>query len=686
MRLLVVLTYRLTELLLSRHPFHQVKLDLQSQGACRELLLSFLDRPDVDKYLALAFANHDFPADFAALIHSHTEGNPLFMVDLLRYLRERGVLAEKGGRWSLAQAVPDLRRELPESVRSMIRRKLDLLEEPDRRLLAAASVEGPEFDSAVVARALELEPAEVEERLQVLDQVYGLVRLVREQEFPDHTLTQRYAFVHVLYQNALYHTLPPTRRAGWSAAMAQTLLEHHGEQSGAVAAELGCLFEAGRDFLQASRQFLIAARNAGSVFAHQEAVALARRGLRLLDALPESPERAAQELPLQMTLGLQLQVTQGFAAPEVERTYIRARELCRQCQESPPLYPVFWGLWLFYKVRSELRKARIMADELMTLAQELEDPDLEMQSQQALAVTTLCRGEFTATQKHMEQGTALYDPQRHSKHAFLFGQDPGVACLAFGGVALWFLGHPDQAEWTSRQAVRLGRELSQPSTLALALHFAAMLHQCRREPALTLGFADEALAIATEHGFSFWMAGSQVMRGWALAESGASDAGIVLMRQGLEAWHATGSVTYLTYFLGLLAEVLGKRGQMEEACSVLDEALALVDHTEEGLYEAELHRLRGHILLGEARSEETGRQVSVLSAGEEYFTRALAIARGQNALSLELRAVLSLARLASRSGRPNEALQPLEGVLARFTEGLDTADLKEARELLQAQP
>ena len=262
MRALLVLTYRPTVLALGKHPWGPVKLDLQARGVCRELALEFLTRADLDRYLALEFPGHCFPEEFAALVHARTEGSPLFMADLLRYLRDRQVLAQEQGRWTLGRSIPDLGRDLPESVRGMIQRKIGQLGEDDRRLLVAASVQGYEFDSAVVARVLERDAAEVEDRLDELDRVHALVRMVREQEFPDRTLTLRYRFVHVLYQNALYASLGPTRRASLSAAVAQALQGFYGEKSGDVAAELALLLEAARDFSRAADYFLVAAQNA----------------------------------------------------------------------------------------------------------------------------------------------------------------------------------------------------------------------------------------------------------------------------------------------------------------------------------------------------------------------------------------------------------------------------------------
>ena len=210
------------------------------------------------------------------------------MVDLLRHLRDRQVIAQEQGRWVLAQSLPDLQRELPESVRSMIERKIEQLGEEDRRLLVAASVQGSEFEAAVVARALALDAADVEEQLERLERVHAFVRLVGEHEFPDRTLTLRYRFVHVLYQNALYASLRPTRRAALSAAVAQALLGYYGEKGAAVAGELALLWEAARDFARAADCFLLAAQNAARLFANQEAVVLARRGLELLEALPDT--------------------------------------------------------------------------------------------------------------------------------------------------------------------------------------------------------------------------------------------------------------------------------------------------------------------------------------------------------------------------------------------------------------
>jgi predicted ATPase/predicted Ser/Thr protein kinase len=684
-RALLVLTYRPSDLLRSQHPFGPVKLELQGRGICREAALPFLSRDDLVHYLSLAFTGHQFPDELAAVLHARTEGNPLFMVDLLRYLRDRGVIVqtlpspsgvERESRWALAGAMPDLQRELPESVRGMIQRKVDHLSAADRHLLMAASVQGPEFDSAVVARVLDREAADVEERLDFLERVHALVRMVGERTFPDGALTVRYGFVHVLYQNSLYAALQPTRKAAWSAATARVLLGHYGDKGASLAAEIAVLFEGARDHERAADHYLTAAQNAARLFAHREAVTLARRGVAQVQMLPESLGRARRELPLQVTLGVQLQVSQGYAATEAEHTYARARTLCEQVQDAAALFRVSWGLWMFYYVRPDLGKAQELADQLIRLAQKAQDPDQLLQARQALSTTSFSLGNPAATREQMEQGIALYDLKRHSSHTDIYGQDPAVVYLAFGSVALWLLGYPDQAVQRSAEAVALGEKLGQPSSLALALYFAAMVRQHRREGPAIQEHAQATTAIATEHGLLFWQAGGLIMHGCALIEQGKAANGLAELRQGMADWLATNGAAHRTYHLALLAEGLASDGQVEQALGVLTEALTLVDATGEAFHAAELHRLRGEFLL---RQHPDPAHVEA----EACFHESLAIARRQQARSLELRAIMSLTRLYQKQNRQAESRPMLSECYGTFSEGFDAPDLRQARTLLE---
>jgi adenylate cyclase len=257
----------------------------------------------------------------------------------------------------------------------------------------------------------------------------------------------------------------------------------------------------------------------------------------------------------------------------------------------------------------------------------------------------------------------------------MFGQDPAVICKAYGAVALWLLGFAEQAQRQCDEAIRMSHELS-PSSQTVALHFAAMLHQLRRNSTAVSACAGASCGIAGEHGFSFWLAGGNVFRGWALAASGDAGDGLTLLRQGLDDWTATESVTYQTCYLGLLAEVLEGMGRIADGCRVVDEALDLVQRTGEGLYEAELHRRRGELLL-----KQGGRDAPIDAEGS--FQRAMTVAREQQALGLELRAAVSAARLARRRRRGDEARTILEPVCRRVAEGFDSVDYRDAIAILE---
>jgi predicted ATPase len=676
LRVLVIATYRYTEMLSGPHPFWGVKLELQGRGACTELAIPLLTLDEVRRYLEVTFPDHAFPNDFADIIFSRTEGSPLFMADLLRYLVQRGALAQSAGQWRVVGELPDLSVELPESVRGTIQRKLDRLDDLDRTLLAAAAVQGCEFDSLIVADACGRDPGEVDDRLQQMDRIHGLVRMVRAHELPDAALSIRYAFTHILYQQTMYHDLLPTRRAALSLDLARAIEERYGADNLSVAAELACLFEEGRDRLQSARQLWLASQNASCIFAHGEATTLARRGIDLLKELPDSPEHRGLEIKLQTTLGLQLQVVHGYAEASAKQAYERALRLCREVPDGTR-FPVVWGLWLFHKVRSELSTAQRLANELYKLARQSNDPDLALQAHQALAMTAFCRGLPAISLGHVEQAAALYHRESHTVHAVEFGQDPGVICKAFGAVVLWLLGFPDSAVRESEAAIAMSENLS-PSSQAIALHFASMVRQLRHEPVETRSLAERCSTIAEEHGFSFWMAGGAIMRGWALAADGAVDEGIAAMRSGLAAWQATGAVTYRTYFLGILAETLLSGGQVAEAANLLDEAIALTERTGERLFSAELHRLHSEVLLRDPKKPSGASHL----AGME-LRRAMETSLEQQAKSLQLRASMSQVRNnAALRGEISESQQRLTRIYEQFTEGLLTADLRNATSLL----
>jgi predicted ATPase len=291
-------------------------------------------------------------------------------------------------------------------------------------------------------------------------------------------------------------------------------------------------------------------------------------------------------------------------------------------------------------------------------------------------------GEFAAAQAHFAQGITLYDPQQHRAHAFRYGQDPGVVCRFYSAVTLWFLGYPDQALQRTYEALTLARELAHSFSLGNALFFAAWVHQFRREGPLTQKLAEAIIALGAERGFAVLIAGGTIFRGWALAEQspapvvgqGQREEGMAQMQQGLAAWRATGAEVFRPYGLALLAEAYAKVGQLEEGLSLLAAALAVANDKGERRWDAELYRLKGEILLVHSAEHH--------AEAETCFRQALDVARRQQAKSWELRAATSLSRLWQQQGKRAEAHTLLAEVYDWFTEGFDTADVREARRLL----
>ena len=692
LRLLILTTYRSSDLLLAKHPFLQLKRDLQARGLCHQIMLQFLTSEDVENYLKLEFPENRFPKELPALIHSKTEGSPLFMVDMVRYLRDRNVIAEAEGIWQLAQSLPDMDRELPQSVRSMIQRKIDQLDPEDFRLLVAASVQGYEFDSTVVAEALKMDPADAEDRLEALNRIHYFVRPIGEKEFPDRTLTLRYRFVHVLYQNALYGTLMPTRRASLSASVAGALRAHYSEQESTVASRLAVLYEAGRDFESAANYFLVAAQHAAQVFANHEVVTLARRGLDTVKLLPETPERVRQELLFHVTLGVPLMATRGYAMAEVEENYTRAHDLCKQLGTDSELLPVLSGLWLFYMVRGDIDRARQFAEQVVTLAESCDDPALKVEAHAMLGASLTHLGKFEEALEYLEKGSALYQDQGVPHLAFT-GHDPAMTCLSFTGWVLWSLGYPDRALLKAREALQLARKLSHPQTLALALFMTSFVHFMRREFEESRKQSEASMAVSLEHELPQTLAWSSAHYGLSLAALGQGEKGIRQARESIDRQRALGAELARPNFLSMLAEGLGRYGRVDEALATVNEALDVVERSGERAKEAMIHQVRGELLLKKAGlsdesveikvTSDSGNREQLLREAEESFLKGIRVAQEQKARSWELRVSMSLSRLWLQRGRREEAREMLSEIYNWFTEGFDAPDLKEARALLE---
>jgi predicted ATPase len=483
-----------------------------------------------------------------------------------------------------------------------------------------------------------------------------------------------YTFKHALTQEVAYNAVLLERRRVLHERAAQAIeglfaerlpehyhaLAHHYSRSANTAKALDYLHRAGQQAVERS--------------AYTEAVSHLTTALDLLTALPETRERHQQELTVQMILGTALRAIKGSGAPEVERLNIRARELCEQVGEPPQLFRVLWGFWLMYNGRGDSQTMRVLGEQLLSLAQRLEDRDLLLEAHHALWTSMFSGGELAAARMHQEQGLRLYDPQRHRTHAALYsGHDPGVCCRYRAAPTLWLLGYPDQAVASSQAALALAQQLAHPLSLRIALYWAAMLHHMRREAPLTQTRAEAAMTIAIDQEFSREFAQAMPLRGWALAVSGQGEAGIAQLHQGLAAYGATRATRDRPYYLALLAEASARMGQTTEGLEAVTEALATVAQSAVRWWEAELYRLRGELLLQRTATQP--------EEAEACFHQALDVARRQQTKSLELRAAISLSRLWQQQGKRDEAYDLLTPIYGWFTEGFDTADLQEAKVL-----
>jgi adenylate cyclase len=674
LRVLVIITYRPTELQLAGNPFRAVRLELQGRGVGQEMAVEFLSRDDIGDYLALEFPDHRFPPSLVTLIHEKTEGNPLFMVDLVRDLRDRGVIVQDDQGWILARAVQEIEADVPASIRSLIQRKVDALEESDRQLLIAASVQGSRFDATVVARAIDTNPTTLEDRLDLLERVHGLVRLVGEEPLPDGTPSTQYRFVHVLYQNGLYGALRPARRAALSGAVARVLVAAYARDTLPISAELAFLFETARDFASAARHFLAAAQKASEVFAYQEMITLSRRGLGMLRTMPETPAHTQIELELQLALGLALTATKGYAAPEVEKTYARARALCQQEGDPVRLFRVLEGPRRFYSVKPNLLAASELAEQLLALAASTKDDQLVAAAHANFSTPLMHRGHFIEALAHTEQALALFDPAQYRHLVALTSFDLGIRCLTWSSLLLWLLGKAEQASARIEQALQRAASLPHPFSRAYAFIFAAWFHQYCRQPQLVRHWSEAALMTSTEHSFGLWMPIALIFKGWASAEEGRATEGIDELRHGLDLFKTTGAELNRPHFLSMLAEAYGRGGHPDAGLLVLEEAFALAERNQDRCWMAELFRLKGMLLLV-AKTDAN-------SAAEAAFRQAVAEARSQEAKLLELRAATSLCRLLRQQQRYDEARATLSAAYVWFNEGFDSVDLRDARDLL----
>ena len=636
-----------------------------------QLALSRLGRPHVEAMVEQVTSGKALPEEVLQQIVAKTDGVPLFVEELTKMVLESGLLIEADDHYELRGPLPPL--AIPSTLQDSLMARLDRLA-PVRDLAQLGATLGREFSYELLQAVSLLDEGPLQ---------YGLKQLVEAELVYQRGLVPQahYIFKHALIQDTAYQSLLKSKRQQLHQEIAQVLEARFPETKDTQPELLAHHYTEANLLGQAIPYWQQAGQKAIRRSANVEANSHLTKGLELLKTLPDTPERAWQELTLQLALAAPLMATKGWANAEVGRIYSRARELCQQVGETPQLFPALWGQWGFYFIGGELQTARKLGEQLLSIAQSVQDPALLVEGHHALWPALFFLGEFALTRAHLEQGIALYDSQQHGSRAFFYGgHDPGVCCQDFWALTLCSLGYPDQALKKVHEALTLAQELSHPLSLAVALYYAARLHQARRERQEAQERAETLITLSREQGFALTLAWGTIYRGWALAEQGQVEEGIVQIRQGLTAYRATGAEVGRPHFLALLAEACGKGGQTEEGLSALTEALGIVDRNGEREYEAELYRLKGQLTLAQSSVQRLASRVQ--KEAEDCFLKAIEVARKQQAKSLELRVVMSLARLWQRQGKQHAARNTLSEIYYWFTEGFDTKDLQEAKALL----
>ena len=669
-RILILGAYRAASALTGQLPFMRLKIDLERHAAYQEMPVSLLNLADVERYLELRFSSNQFPVEFSRAVYQRTEGNPLFMTDLLRFLGDRQTLVQRGGSWLMTESVTEVSKLIPNGTHDMIQLKIGRLGDEQRRILLCAAVQGLEFDSAALAQVLSIDPVDLEERLQELDTAYAFVRLVNERDFPNRVLSVRYRFAHVFYQNALYSSLVPSRRAEYSLALAQALVALNGDNSQTIAADLAVLFESGRDFANASRYFLQAAHNAARLFAYPEAVLLCQRGMKALASLPDSRDRDSIELDFSLLLGLALMPFRGYGSPETGDAHRRTRDLCVKLEDYGRLLPALWGLHLCEVNAGRLVSSLSVAQEMRQAAEKLADRFALGASLHAMGTSLAYIGRLSEARQSLEPIVANYPLHLHVFPGPLFVMDPIVTTLTTLSRVLAYLGYLDQAVDKAAAAVELAQRLAHAPSVVFAKFRLGWLRYWRGEYQECCTHLDFAIALGREHGIS--PAWARLIRGAAWSRMGRAEEGIVEIRAGIAAHDAAGSMLERPYCLTLLAEALSAKGATQEALDLCNRALEIGRATEGRCYQPETLRLRGEILLSSGED-------SVRDEAAALFQSAIQLARTTGSRVLELRATVSSHNLHRGSPAGASSRAVLVEVLDWFKEGTASPILTHAR-------
>ncbi len=593
------------------------------------------------------------PDDVVMRIVERTDGVPLFIEELTKSLVEGG--------FDIADS------NIPATLQASLTERLDRLGEA-KEIAQIGAVIGREFPHALLAAVAEKPAAALG---AALDRLVKSELIFRRGELPNTV----YSFKHALVRDTAYDSLLLASRREWHRRVGEALeqsfpnildgepevVAHHWHEASAPA--------------RAIPLFLRAGRSASGRSANKEAVAQLRSALELHDAMPQEDRGKESELEILVALGPALMNVKGFAHTEVEQIWRRAFEVCELLGADEHYFLISWNLWLYHHVAGNLEQASGWSDKVIRLADPSASEEYRLEAHHAVWTTALSRGQITKARFHCDSGVAIYSPKRHHNCTYSYGgHDPGVCGHAHVSVALSLLGFLDQALWHGRQAITLAESVGHGPSITVARAFFSLQFFIRRDPEQMLEAAEQGMAAADRFGPPHFRPISQSGLGWAKAALGNGQDGLVDAETAIAFYKQTGATTRLPGFLVALGEIYQMLGDLPRALSAVDDALRMINDDAEKNQWTDVRRLKAEILL--AQSSENS------DAAETLFREALEIAAQQEAKLLELRAAVGLARHWRGQDRTAEAYKLLAPIYGWFTEGFDTPDLKDARELL----
>jgi DNA-binding SARP family transcriptional activator len=662
-RLLVVGTAREEEVP-PQHALRALLLHLHSLTHITELALQPLDAAETAK-LAAHVAGHELDADSVMQLYGETEGNPLFVIETIRASlggASQAIGANGGSSISARSVLPNTQ-TFPPRVYRVIAGRLAQLSAPARDLAGLAAAIGRPFGLDLLIAAGH---ADEDGTVRALNELWQK-RIVREHG------AHSYDFTHDKLREVAYAEMSAPQRQLLHRRIAQTLEATNADDLAPLSGQIAAQYERAGLFERAIPHYQRAAAVAQRVYANDDAINLLLRGLALLEHLPAGAKRDAQELTLQLALAPLYRMVKGWTSPEVESVLSRALALCDMVGDDAQRAQVCYGLESLYVVQAKLDKVQLISDDLHQLYQQTHGAPPPLEAEMMLTGARFHLGQITAASAEFEQMIATHDPPQVQRIVEEQGWNYAVHARAWRAHALWLLGYPQVALRHGQDAVQLACDLAQPFNQAVAAAYLALLHQFCADEVTARASAERALAITTEYKAPYYRAWSAILVSYALACEQPNAATIACLRESISAFTATGARLRLPYYFGLLAQICGQAGYVQDGLAAIDEAMAEARASNERWWDAELHRLRGALL------EASGADSHEVEAA---YQRAIALARAQQVRTLELRATTNLAQLWRTQQRAADARQLLEAIYAWFTEGFETPDLQAAQELL----